>query len=233
MQIHELTYDQNSDAVLKEGLWDTIQALTTQNPNLAGMSLAAKKQFLQTNQAIDKVADKAVNAWSGYVARKTQQNPNWLSDDQIYRRDLRLFVQKNLMPPYTNIDQMTNKNEIYQAIDTLVSNRMDTQGRPSPQAQIGTFNQLIDLASVAMVKQPSQKTSKAAAPTGAAAAPTGAPTQFTPQAAQAFLQNFGMNQQQLQTFINTLPRVAGTNTVNSTGNPSIDNLLRAFGLTVS
>lgn len=237
MQIHELSHHVALIPVLNEGLWDTVKALTTRDPKLAGLSVAAKKQFFGANKAIDKVAEKAVNAWGGYVANKLRQDPGFIQNQQQYRNDLRLFVQKNMLPPYTTIDQMTNKTALYQALDDIVANRADTAGNPTPQAQVDNFNKLVDLASVAMVGQQPQtpRGSRAPTTTGAPTTTSAAPAsgQFTPQAAQAFMQNFGMSGQQLQMLSGALKQVAGTNAVRSTGNAAIDNLLKGLGFNIT
>lgn len=237
MQIFELTHKQSEISQLDEGLWNTVKALASRDPKLAGMSLKAKSQYMATNKAVDKIAEKGVDAWSTYVATKLRQDPNFLNNPQAYKRDLRLFVQKNMLPPYTTIDQMTNRAELYQALDQIVANRVDTQGRPSPQAQQQAFNKLVDLASVAMVNQQQQpgrapRGTTGMAPRSPAQIPQGT-TQFTPQAAQAFMQNFGMSAQQLGMLSNALKQVAGSNTISSTGNPAIDNLLKGLGFNIT
>ncbi len=238
MQIHELSHHVVTIPVLNEGLPQTIKALFSQDPKLAGLSLAAKKAYFTSNKAIDNIADKAVNAWGAYVVNKLRQTPTYLQNQQQYRNDLRLFVQKNLLPPYTTVDQMTNKTQLYQVIDQIVANRADSQGNPAPKQQTDDFNKLVDLASVAMVTQPPQnprargqkQAGQAVQPGTATAQP--AQTQFTPQAFQQFLQNFGMSAQQVAMLSQGLQQAAGGNTVNSTGNAAIDNLLQGLGFNV-
>lgn len=237
MQIFELTHKQSEIPQLDEGLWNTVKALASRDPKLAGMSLKAKSQYMATNKAVDKIAEKGVDAWSTYVATKLRQDPNFLNNAQTYKRDLRLFVQKNMLPPYTTIEQMTNKTALYQAMDQIVANRADNQGNPTPQAQQQAFNKLVDLASVAMINQPPRP---GQASRGTPGSVPGAPgqtaqgtTQFTPQAAQTFMQNFGMSAQQLGMLSNALKQVAGSNTVSSTGNSAIDNLLKGLGFNIT
>lgn len=233
MQIYELTHQAAvSMPTLTEGLFDVARAIFASDPRFRGMSIQDRYRYMTQNSAIDRVADKATSAWAGYVARKVGQDPNYLQNSAVYKNDLRLFVQKNLMPPYQTIDQMTNRQQLYQAIDQIVANRADTQGNPNPQAQAGLFQNLVDLSALSMTRDNAQRQQRGGGTGGGAAAGTQVGA-FTPQAAQQFVQNFGMSQQQLQAFIGGLRQVAGSNTITSTGNTAIDNLLRGFGFTIT
>jgi hypothetical protein len=238
MQIHELTKNSAEVPMLNEGLWQVAQAIFSSDPRFKGMDLRDRYRYMMTNQAVDQVANKAVSAWAGYVARRLGQDRNYLANPAIYKNDLRLFVNKNLMPAYQTIDQMTNKGQLYQVIDQIVANRADQQGNPAPQNQAGLFNQLVDLSAVSMVRDQAQRQQRGfgAAAGGAGGTQAGGGTgsaQFTPQAAQAFMQNFGMSPQQLQSFMGGMRQVAGTNVVKSTGNSAVDNLLRGFGFSIT
>jgi len=241
MQIHELTHNFAAVPILNEGLWQVAQAIFSSDPRFKGMNLKDRYRYMMTNRAVDQVAEKGVSAWTGYVARRLGQDRTYLANPAVYKNDLRLFVNKNLMPPYQNIDQMTNKGQLYQIIDQIVANRADQQGNPSPQNQAGLFGQLVDLASVSMVRDQAQRQQRgfgAAAGGGgggggAGGGGGGGAAQFTPQAAQAFMQNFGMSPQQLQSFMGGMRQVAGTNVVKSTGNSAVDNLLRGFGFSIT
>lgn len=228
MQIHELTHRATNDPpVLTEGLFDVARAIFASDPRYKGMSLRDRYRYMAQNTAINQVADKATGAWAGYVARKVGQDPNYLQNPSVYKNDLRLFVQKNLMPPYQTIDQMTNRQQLYQAIDQIVANRADSQGNPNPQAQAGLFQNLVDLSALSMTSDNAVRQQRSGGTPG-----SGGGT-FTPQAAQQFVQNFGMSPQQLQAFIGGLRQVAGSNTITSTGNAAVDNLLRGFGFTIT
>lgn len=222
MQIHELTHN-NAVPALTEGLWNVAQQIFAGDPKFNGMSLRDRYRYLMTDTRIDNVANKAVRAWAGYVARKVGQDPRYLQNPAVYKNDLRLFVQKNLMAPGQTIDQMTNKQQLYQVIDQIVANRADNQGNPNPQYQVTPFNNLVDLATVSMTRDNAIRQQSVGVTAGA----------FTPQAAQQFVQNFGMSSQQLQAFIAGLRQISGSTTVASTGNSAVDNLLRGFGFTIT
>lgn len=224
MQIHELTHQAANDPpTLTEGLFDVARAIFASDPRFRGMDLKDRYRYMAQNSAINQVADKATGAWAGYVARKVGQDPRYLRNPAVYKNDLRLFVQKNLMAPGQTIDQMTNKQQLYQIIDQIVANRADQQGNPAPQFQAPLFNNLIDLAAVSMTRDNAIRQQSSGATAGA----------FTPQAAQQFVQNFGMSQQQLQAFIAGLRQISGSTTVASTGNSAVDNLLRGLGFTIT
>ncbi len=232
MQIHELTNNSTAVPVLSEGLWQVAQAVFASDPRFKGMDLKNRYQYMMANSAVDQVANKAVNAWAGYVARRLGQDRNYLQNPAVYKNDLRLFVQKNLMPPYQTIDQMTNRTQLYQILDQIVNNRADQQGNPSPQNQAGLFNQLVDMAAVSMTRDNATRQQQGSKGGGGGGG-SGGGGAFTPQAAQQFVQNFGMSAQQLQSFIGGLRQVAGSANISSTGNAAIDNLLRGFGFTIT
>lgn len=233
MQIHELTRQAtNSPPTLTEGLFDVARAIFASDPRYKGMSLKDRYRYMAQNTAINQVADKATGAWAGYVARKVGQDPNYLQNPSVYKNDLRLFVQKNLMPPYQTIDQMTNKQQLDQVIDQIVANRADAQGNPNPAAQAGLFQNLVDLSALSMVQTQSQQ-GGGGTPGSGGGTPGSGGGAFTPQAAQQFVTNFGMSPQQLQAFIGGLRQIAGSNTITSTGNAAVDNLLRGFGFTIT
>ncbi len=233
MQIHELTHQTtHAPPTLTEGLFDVARAIFASDPRFKGMSLSDRYRYMAQNTAINQVADKATGAWAGYVARKLRQDPNYLQNPAVYKNDLRLFVQKNLMPPYQTIDQMTNRQQLFQAIDQIVANRADSQGNPNPQAQAGLFQNLVDLSALAMTRDNTARQQRGGGVGGVGGGTPGTGA-FTPQAAQQFVQNFGMSPQQLQAFIGGLRQVAGSNIITSTGNAAVDNLLRGFGFTIT
>lgn len=226
MQIHELTHRATNDPpVLTEGLFDVARAIFASDPRYKGMSLRDRYRYMAQNTAINQVADKATRAWAGYVARKLGQDPNYLQNPSIYKNELRLFVNNNLMPPYRTIDQMTNKQQLDQVIDQIVANRADAQGNPNPTAQAGLFQNLVDLSALSMVQTQSQQSGG-----GSGGGPAPAPA-FTPQSAQQLLtQAMGSN---AASVANQVQTAAGTQNVQSTGNAAVDNLLRAFGFTIT
>jgi len=230
MQIHELTNNSTAVPVLSEGLWQVAQAVFASDPRFKGMDLKNRYQYMMANSAVDQVANKAVSAWAGYVARKLGQDRNYLANPAIYKNDLRTFVNKNLMPAYQTIDQMTNRTQLYQVLDQIVNNRADQAGNPSPQNQAGLFNQLVDMSAVSMVRDQTQKQQQSGGSGGGGGGGAGA---FTPQAARSLIASSGMNQQQIQTFVNTIRQAAGNMTLASTGNAAVDSLLTALGFTIT
>ena len=223
MQIHELTHQPtHAPPTLTEGLFDVARAIFASDPRFKGMSLKDRYRYMAQNSAINQVADKATGAWAGYVARKVGQDPNYLRNQSQYYNDLKLFVQKNMMPPYTPIDQMNNRPQLIQTMNQIVANRADAQGNPNPQAQAGLFQNLVDLAALSMTQTQSQQSG------GGGPAPASA---FTPQSAQQLLtQAMGSN---AASVANQVQTAAGTQNVQSTGNAAVDNLLRGFGFTIT
>jgi hypothetical protein len=138
-------------------------------------------------------------------------------------------VNKNLMPAYQTIDQMTNRTQLYQVLDQIVNNRADQAGNPSPQNQAGLFNQLVDMSAVSMVRDQTQKQQQS----GGGGGGVGGAAAFTPAAARSLIASSGMNQQQIQTFITTIRQAAGNMTLASTGNAAVDSLLTALGFTIT
>jgi hypothetical protein len=229
MQIHELTKNSAEVPMLNEGLSAVVGAIFARDPQFKGMSLKDRYRYMMGNQAVDQVANKAVSAWAGYVARKLGQDRNYLQNPAIYKNDLRTFVNKNLMPAYQTIDQMTNRTQLYQVIDQIVNNRADQAGNPSPQNQAGLFNQLVDMSAVSMVRDQTQKQQQS----GGGGGGVGGAAAFTPAAARSLIASSGMNQQQIQTFITTIRQAAGNMTLASTGNAAVDSLLTALGFTIT
>jgi hypothetical protein len=230
MQIYELTKNSAEVPMLNEGLSAVVGAIFARDPQFNGMSLKDRYRYMMANSAVDQVANKAVSAWAGYVARKLGQDRNYLANPAIYKNDLRTFVNKNLMPAYQTIDQMTNRTQLYQVLDQIVNNRADQAGNPSPQNQAGLFNQLVDMSAVSMVRDQTQKQQQSGGSGGRGGGGAGA---FTPQAARSLIASSGMNQQQIQTFVNTIRQAAGNMTLASTGNAAVDSLLTALGFTIT
>ena len=229
MQIYELTKNSAEVPMLNEGLSAVVGAIFARDPQFNGMSLKDRYRFMMANSAVDQVANKAVSAWAGYVARKLGQDRNYLANPAIYKNDLRTFVNKNLMPAYQTIDQMTNRTQLYQVLDQIVNNRADQAGNPSPQNQAGLFNQLVDMSAVSMVRDQTQKQQQS----GGSGGRGGGAGAFTPQAARSLIASSCMNQQQIQTFVNTIRQAAGNMTLASTGNAAVDSLLTALGFTIT
>jgi hypothetical protein len=232
MQIYELTQTDDVAIPIVEGLWNTLQAAFTKDPKLSGMSLKQKAQFMATNSAVDKIAEKSLDAWNVYVAQRSKVDPNFINDQNRYRNELKLFVEKNLLPPYTKLDQMTVKNEINTAINNIMTNRGDIS-KLQP-----FFNNLVDIAAVAQVDP--RAANRTANPAAARQRPNQPGKQtpptvgaITPQQAAQILTQFNISNTTAAGLGQVLQRAGGTNSLTRTGNQAVDAVLKSLGFTIT
>ena len=232
MQIHELTQPDELETPLVEGLWTTLQGAFSKDPKLAGMSLKQKSQYMTTNNVVDQIAEKSLKAWNVYVAQRTKVDPNFVNDQNKYRNELKLFVEKNLLPPYSKIDQMTVKTELNTAINNIATNRGNiTKLQPF-------FNNLVDISAVAQVDPKAQQ--RPLSPSAARQQPVKPGQQtpptagaITPQQAAKILSQFGINTTISTGLGQVLQQAGGTNSINKTGNQAVDAVLKSMGFTIT
>jgi NADH dehydrogenase/NADH:ubiquinone oxidoreductase subunit G len=150
MQIHELT-QKPSD--LNEGLWDSIKATLSSDPNLAGMTLDQKEAYIKQGNLVKTAADKAALAWAQYAVQleKSITDPKQLDQfkkrqSKVYENALRSFVVRNLFVglPYENLNNRGQAEALIKA--------MSQPGAASPSAQAPLWQQLAQVASVSQVE---------------------------------------------------------------------------------
>jgi hypothetical protein len=222
-------------------MFDRIKALAgglSQDPTFANADYKTRLKILGNNRVLDTIADQAFSSWQAKHAQLVKTKGGPLAPDEA-KKQVTALVKQTMLPPYTELDNLVNGQEIQQAIDGFVAQfnagRMDM----AKQA-MGT---LADLGAAAITTRQAQgATAPGAQQRPGAAAATAAPgAQAQPGAqqpagdlrrevAQALtgvgVQNIprqpgAMKQALSQMGANLAPR--------STGDAHADSLLRLFG----
>lgn len=223
MQINEVT-----KPIQEAGPLDSIKAAFTKDPTLAGLPYQQRLAAIERNTQIDQAVKDAVAAWNLYNVQLMKNNQNQPLAQPEFEKLFNLWVDKNLLPSGASRRQLTNANQINQAIRAAVTNRND------PEQFIAAMDIIVNQAAVAQVDPNLVKAglgiSAGKPAAGGAAAATGVNTQQIQQA----LGQVNVTPKLLQ----TIGRVTG-GTVNNnmqarkTGNPGADALLAAMGFKVS
>jgi hypothetical protein len=226
MQIHELTQFPSN---INEGLWDQVKAAAGQVKQGAG-NIRAGLETRAADSKIKDIATRTAKVWQSFAARRTAQDPNFLTNVAQYRNELKLFLISNLLPKYANYDSLTVKNEFDQAIDDIVA------ARATPLSFPGVFKKAADLAAVAQVdpnvSRPGAPAPAPGAPAPGAPAPGGA-VSITLADIMNLLNSVGISNAVAASLGQNLKRASGSSSANRTGNPAVDALLQALGFTLT
>ena len=240
MQIHEITM-KGREPVTEGPLFDKIKAAAgdlSQDPNFARADYKTRLKILGNNRALDTIADQAFSSWQAKHAQLVKTKGGPLAADEA-KQQVTALIKQTMLPPYTELDNLVNGQQIQQAIDGFVTafnaGKMDL----AKQA-MGT---LADLGAAAITTRQAQgaTTPGAQAAPGAQQAPAaqaapGAPAAqaqaITPDALRATLAQDGI--QITPTLATSFKqwmynRNINANVGKSTGNTHADALLRMFG----
>lgn len=211
MQIHEITWPVLNEA----GLTDYLKAMATTDPRLAALPLDQRAAAMRTSSATQMAAKAAANQWQGRVLQLLKANQvaggSGMLDaqgvtDQEYGDNLEDFVEKMMLQkPIESLDQ-TSGTKVAQMIDKVVTAKND------PKQIQAAFQELA--AVTAAARQDPTKT------TGVSN-----PQQIIQQALT------GVNPQVLGKQI--AAAAGGQQAAKSTGNPTVDHLLKTLGIQVS
>lgn len=219
MQIHELTQPPSN---INEGLWDQVKSAAGQLKQGA-QNVRSGLENRAVDAKIKDIATRTAKVWQSFAARRTAQDPNFLTNSAQYRNELKLFLINNLLPKYANYDSLTVKNEFDQVVDDIVA------ARASPLSFPDIFKKAADLAAVAQVDP---NASRSGAPAPGAPAP-GAAGSVTSANIISILNNLGIKNQVASTLGQTLKRAANSAAANRTGNPAVDALLQVLGFNLT
>jgi hypothetical protein len=228
MLIHELTQLPSN---INEGLWDQVKS--------AAGKLKQGAQNVRSgleNRAVDAkikdIATRTAKVWQSFAARRTAQDPNFLTNAAQYRNELKLFLINNLLPKYTNYNSLTVKNEFDQVVDDIVA------ARASPLSFPDIFKKAADLAAVAQVDPnasspgPTPPGPTPPGPTPPGPTPPG-PASVTLADIMNILNTAGVSNTGALNLGQQLKRAASSSTANRTGNPAIDLLIQALGFNLT
>lgn len=227
MQIHELTQPGN----INEGLWDQVKS--------AAGSLKQGAENIQDrlkNRAVDSkitdIANRTAATWRQFAARRAAQDPNFLTDVDQYRNELKLFLVSNLLPKYTNYNNLTIQPQFEQVIDQIVAARATSRLFPA------VFKRAAELAAVAQV-DPNVSKTPAGGTAQSSAAPTPTPNpqssnQVSPSDAVNILNSVGVSSPAgVANLAQLLKKAANSSDANRTGNSAVDALLQALGFNLT
>ena len=200
---------------------------------IKGVGQAIASPFKQTANAYNQskidsnaasLAGKAQTSWTNYV--ENLQNTQAVTPD-VLKTNLRAFVQKNLLGNLAyQYDNLTNVDVIEDMIASLADPR-----NTDPTKQTQLWKQLVKTISVAQVggrgASAGATTSGKPASSGGGLAPV-----MNPSAIAQAVQNSGISPQVYNNMKSVVQGAAGTNQVNSTGNPGLDAFLKSLGFTV-
>ena len=248
MQIHELTQpDQEQLDEVVGGLARMAGQAIAKSPvgQAVGSAVGAAKQGFQQSaigQTLQKAGDveqqaklgaqtqglakAALQQWNNKVLQLTQANKGQPVGDQEYFTQLQDFANRVMLQGgFARLDG-TSAKRVKQAIADVTAVRNDPNQLQDKMAQLVTATAASRQDPNAYYGAPRGRAGQA--PTGAAQA--GAAQQAAPLVQQFLNQSVSAAQQQgFKTF---LQQYAGTGGVRSTGNATVDAMLKQFGLRV-
>jgi hypothetical protein len=231
MKINEVL----TEAGMIDNLVANIKSVTTKDPRLASMTTDQKVDYFLRQPGMQKASDLARQVWEKQIVATMSANQaagRGLTSisDQEYRNMLNNFVEKNLIN--SKITDLDNENQ--QRVNSAVVNVLRAKGADDQRDMDAAFDDLVSVASVARVVDSSVAQS--------------APTSQTPPAqntgvsmglrkaktnAEQILDGtVGLRPNQIKQLGSAFQQQAGTKTVRSTGNNSVDGMLLALGFDV-
>jgi hypothetical protein len=223
MQIYELTKPQLDEAIGSTlgGLVGRARAGASalgQKIAGGGAYAAARDEQIRAQQ-MSTVSNKAQQAWNNYTKELAQTQT--VTPQQLLI-NLRAFVQKNFLGDLKyQYDNLTNKAQI----EALLADIVDPKNAGTQKA---LWDRLIKTITVALpggsAATPAAKKSKSGSATQ-----TGLSAQANPQEIMTAIVNSGIPVNNYRNMSTILKNVAGTATINSTGNSAMDAFLKSLG----
>lgn len=223
-------------------MFDKIKALAgglSQDPNFARADYKTRLKILANNRVLDTIADQAFSSWQAKHAQLVKTKGGPLAPQEA-KEQVTALVKQTMLPPYTELDNLVNGQDIQKAIDGFV-NAFNAGNMDVAKQAMGT---LADLGAAAITTRQAQGATAPGAQQrpGAAAAPAAPGAQAQAGAAQPASADLRREVSLAlgQLGVTNIPRQPGAvkqamsqmgaNLMpKSTGDAHADSLLRLFG----
>lgn len=245
MQIHEIM-TKGREPVTEGPLFDKIKAAAgslSQDPNFARADYKTRLKILGNNRVLDSIADQAFSSWQAKHAQLVKTKGGPLADQEA-KEQVTALVKQTMLPPYTELDNLVNGQQIDQTINGFV--RAFNAGNMDLAKQaMGT---LAELGAAAVTTRQAQgrgpgaaQSTSGAPPASGAAAPAAQATPGAPAAQAQAITPADLQATLAQDRIQITPTLANSfkqwmynrnidaKVNQSTGNTHADALLRMFG----
>jgi hypothetical protein len=240
MQIHEITL-RKQQPVTEGPMFDKIKALAgglSQDPNFARADYKTRLKILGNNRVLDTIADQAFSSWQAKHAQLVKTKGGPLAPQEA-KQQVTALIKQTMLPPYTELDNLVNGQDIQKAIDGFV-NAFNAGNMDVAKQAMGT---LADLGAAAVTTRQAQgATAPGAQQRPGAAATTAAPGSQAAAGAQQPAGDLRREVAQALTGVGVqnIPRQPGAMkqalsqmganlAPRSTGDAHADSLLRLFG----
>jgi hypothetical protein len=235
MQIHEITL-RKQQPVTEGPMFDRIKALAgglSQDPTFANADYNARLKILANNRVLDTIAKQAFSSWQAKHAQLVKTKGGPLADQEV-KNQVTALIKQTMLPPYTELANLVNGQQIDQAINGFVR-AFNAGNMDMAEQAMGTLAELGAAAVTfrqAQGVQPSPGTSAATAAPGAQAQPGAQQPagDLRREVAQA-LTGVGVQNipRQPGAMKQALSQMGANLTPSSTGDAHADSLLRLFG----
>ena len=231
-------------------MFDRIKAMAgdlSQDPTFANADYNARLKILANNRVLDTIAKQVFSSWQAKHAQLVKTKGGPLAPQEA-KQQVAALVKQTMLPPYTELDNLVNGQQIQKTIDGFVAQfnagNMDrAEQAMGTLAELGAAAVTTRQAQGATAAGAQQRPAAAAAPAAAgaqaqavAAQPGTAPSQgITPDELRTLLKqpNLGITgppTAQQQTILRQLFSNMNANlTPRSTLDAHADSLLRLFG----
>jgi len=224
-----------TEAGMIDNLVANIKSVTTKDPRLAAMTTDQKVDYFLRQPGMQKASDLARQVWEKQLVATMTANQaagrglTSISDPE-YKAMLNNFVEKSLIN--TKITDLDNENQ--QRVNSAVVNVLRAKGRDDQRAMDAAFDDLVSVASVARVVDSSvaQTTSTSQTPPSQNTGVSIGLRKAKANAEQILDGTVGLRPNQIKQIGSAFQQQAGTKTVRSTGNDSVDGMLLALGFDV-
>ena len=176
MQIHEITL-RKQQPVTEGPLFDKIKAAAgdlSRDPTFANADYNARLKILANNRVLDTIAKQAFSSWQAKHAQLVKTKGGPLAPQEA-KEQVTALVKQTMLPPYTELDNLVNGQQIQKTIDGFVA-QFNAGNMDMAEQAMGT---LAELGAAAVTTRQAQGTGP-----GAGQASPGA-AQSTPGAAQS------------------------------------------------
>ncbi len=223
-------------------MFDKIKALAgglSQDPTFANADYNARLKILANNRVLDTIADQAFSSWQAKHAQLVKTKGGPLASQEA-KEQVTALIKQTMLPPYTELDNLVNGQQIQKAIDGFVA-QFNAGNMDAAKQAMGT---LADLGAAAITTRQAQGATVPGAQQrpGAPAAPAapGAQAQAGAQQQPAGDLRREVAQALTGVGVQNIPRQPGAMkqalgqmganlTPSSTGDAHADSLLRLFG----
>jgi len=219
-------------------MFDRIKAAAgdlSQDPTFANADYKTRLKILANNRVLDNIAKQVFSSWQAKHAQLVKTKGGPLAPREA-KDQVTALVKQTMLPPYAELDNLVNGQQIQRTINTFVSafNAGNMQGARDAMGTLAELGAAAVTTRQAQGRTPGARKKPSVPAAQGAQAPTGAVPQSSAdlrrEVAQVLtgvgVQNIPQKPAVLQQALNTM----GANlTPRTTGDAHADSLLRLFG----